>query len=316
MRWAVLGALLLAAPGAGACSGGSSAVTPDGGEAGDLVGAFSVLLNEALDGTPAYASIIGNVHSGPTPSAVQLNVSDTAGDCQLSKPLAHVCGSGCGGTAVCVADGVCQNNPTLEDVGAVTVSGVAKATGEKTVMLTSVNGNYSVTADDEPAYPPFSEGDDVEVDATGGKYPAFSIRAKAIAPLVLPAGTVTVQRNQPVPLKWTAAGAAATSKIHVKLEISHHGGLKGQIDCDTTDTGTLEISASLVTELVDLGYSGYPSITVSRSAIGSTTIAPGRVELRLGEDIIRDVQIPGLVSCTGDADCPTGQTCQTDLQCK
>ncbi|HEX3695720.1 MAG TPA: hypothetical protein VH374_10050 [Polyangia bacterium] len=310
------GALLLAALCADACSGGSSASIPDGGDAGDPVGAFSVLLNEALDGTPAYVLIVGNVHSGPTPLAVQLTVSDTAGSCQLSKPVAYACGSGCGGTAVCVADGVCQNSPTLEDVGAVTVSGVAKAMGDKTVMLTSVNGNYSPTADEEPAYPPFSEGDDVEVDATGGKYAAFSIRAKAIAPLVLPADTVTVQRNQPVSLKWTAAGAAATSKIHVKLEISHHGGLKGQIDCDTTDTGALDISGSLVTELVDLGYSGYPSITVSRSAIGSTTIALGRVDLRVGEDIIRDVQIPGLVSCTADADCPTGQTCQTDLQCK
>jgi Cys-rich repeat protein len=28
------------------------------------------------------------------------------------------------------------------------------------------------------------------------------------------------------------------------------------------------------------------------------------------------VEIPGLVSCLEDADCPTGQTCQDDLKCE
>ena len=69
-------------------------------------------------------------------------------------------------------------------------------------------------------------------------------------------------------------------------------------------------------QLLDLGVAGYPSVIVTRSATGTTTIAPGRVDLVVSSMVERPVTIPGLTSCTSDADCTGGQTCQSDLTCK
>jgi hypothetical protein len=67
---------------------------------------------------------------------------------------------------------------------------------------------------------------------------------------------------------------------------------------------------------LNLGVAGFPTVVVTRSATGSTTIAPGRVDLVVSSTIERSVEIAGLTSCTADTDCQPGQTCQSDLTCK
>ena len=47
--------------------------------------------------------------------------------------------------------------------------------------------------------------------------------------------------------------------MEVLLEISHHGGRKGQLVCRTDDNGSLMIPAELVTELINLGWKDPPS---------------------------------------------------------
>lgn len=304
-----------AATGGGA---GAAATTGSGGTTGDpnaIVGSFNVSLVEAMGATAAQTKIIGVVRDGPQPEAVTFIKGTTDGGCALYTPHIPFCSTPCGGSAACVADDTCQAYPAAKDVGTVTVGGVANSTGAATFPLTLVGGNYSAVGV-VPSYPPFAEGADVSVTASGGVYGPFSLHAKGVAPLVLGADTFTLQRGQPLVVTWTAAGAAGDSTIQVKLDISHHGGTKGQILCQTADSGSLTIGASLVTMLVDLGISGYPSIIVTRSAVGSAAIAPGRVRLLLSEDVERYIQIPGLMSCQSDADCPTGKTCQEDLQCK
>ena len=77
-----------------------------------------------------------------------------------------------------------------------------------------------------------------------------------------------------------------------------------------------KIPAALVTKLLSLGVAGFPTVVVTRQWIGSTTIAPGRVDLVISSSLERTVTIDGLVSCTDTVDCPDGQTCQSDLTCK
>jgi len=127
---------------------------------------------------------------------------------------------------------------------------------------------------------------------------------------------ITVESGKPLPISWTAPGKAGQTRIYVKLDISHHGGTKGMIECDADDTGSLELPSALVTKLLELGVAGYPTIIVARRATGSTTIAQGRVDLVISSQIEQAVVIPGLTSCTADTDCPMGQTCQSDLTCK
>ena len=94
----------------------------------------------------------------------------------------------------------------------------------------------------------------------------IAIRAdeKGFAP-----SSITLEKDKPLTLTWTAKGASADSTIHVHLDISHHGGTKGQIECDTADSGSLTIGASLVTQLVNLGVAGFPTVRLTRSSVGS-----------------------------------------------
>jgi hypothetical protein len=119
-----------------------------------------------------------------------------------------------------------------------------------------------------------------------------------------------------VTLSWTAPRAGG-GKVHVKLDISHHGGSKGRIECDADDTGAIELPATLVSELLQLGAAGFPTVIVTRKGpVGSAVLAPGRVELTVSSEAEHAVLVPGIVSCTDSSECPMGQTCQPDLTCK
>ncbi|MGK3995493.1 hypothetical protein [Sorangium sp. So ce1024] len=91
---------------------------------------------------------------------------------------------------------------------------------------------------------------------------------------------------------------------------------EGELECTAEDTGSLELPASLVTQLLDLGVAGVPSILVARKAVGSTTIAQGRVDLVISSQVERPVEIAGLPSCHDDSEFPEGQACQSDLTCQ
>jgi len=76
------------------------------------------------------------------------------------------------------------------------------------------------------------------------------------------------------------------------------------------------VSAALVSKLLSLGVAGFPTVKVTRQAIGATTISAGRVELVVSSLVEQGVSIDGLNSCTDSVQCPQGQTCQSDLTCK
>jgi hypothetical protein len=335
LRPSIVGfAVALASGVLAACSSGGSATNANGGSGGGatggggnggatgtadaIVGTFSIILKS--DTPPAITGVSGKVYDGPTPELLGWTVAAKDGDCTLSTPTVPFCSQACVG-GVCVADETCRPNPAAKDVGAVTLSGVKTQTGAASLSLVKTTTLAYVDGPDSPppAYPPFDEGADVALRASGGAYGAFEIHAKGIAPLVVSDAALVVERNKPLALSWTAKGAASDATIHVLVDLSHHAGSKGKIECDTADSGALTISAALVTQLVNLGVAGYPKVEVMRVTSGSTTIAPGRVILKLSHNAVREAMIPGLVSCSdigAGTGCPSGQTCQTDLTCK
>jgi hypothetical protein len=235
----------------------------------------------------------------------------------LLRPRVPFCNTPCGGSAVCVENDTCRAYPKAQSVGTVLVKGIRTTAGASEFSMTAVANNYQPAADLTLPYPPFDEGAAISVTSSGGAYAPFTVSAKGIRPLeLLTTGTVIVTSNQPIAVMWNPPGISGLAKIHFKLDISHHGGSKGEIDCDTEDTGSLVVPASLVTQLVGLGVAGFPSFLITRTSVGSTAIAPGRVDLTVFSDVERVVQVPGYVDCTEDSACPTGQTCQPDLVCK
>jgi hypothetical protein len=302
--------------GAGGAGGHAS-----GGQSGDKtrsdapVGYFTVSLVPPDDNNASgRTTLLGKVNDGPTPAAVVWTPGPNTDGCHLSKPRVPFCNTPCGGTAVCIEDDVCQPYPTALNVGTVHVTGVKTAAGASDFSMQPIANSYQAPAGTQLAYPAFEPADAIKFEASGGSGESFSLSAKGVAPLALTSGDLSLQSGQALHLAWTA-GNADLAQIHVKLDISHHGGSKGMIECDTTDDGTLDIPAALMTDLLALGVAGYPTIIVTRQAQGSATITPGTVTLTVSSQVETPVTVPGLVSCGDDTDCPTGKTCQKDLSC-
>lgn len=300
--------------------GGTSAPPsdPSVGDPAVLAGTFliSLVAPDNTLGTAGYTSLVGKVADGPTPSTLIFTETSSSGACKLKKPRVPFCETACTGGAICVDDNKCQAYPVAKSVGTVRATGIRTAAGETEFTMDPIGGSYQPGGASLP-YPAFAEGAPLTLTSSGGAYAPFTLTASGIAPLELLTQQIPVAANQAVSLSWTPPGTAGASQIHVKLDISHHGGTKGMIECDTADSGSLTIAASLITDLVSLGTAGYPTIVVTRSATpGSAVIAPGRVELSVVSAVERAVQVPGVISCSDSSQCTGGKTCQADLTCK
>lgn len=323
-------ALLLLPLAAGAGCGGGSSASPDastgsagtgsagtggagsgGADPNAIVGTFVINLKE----DPNATVITGAVKNGKKQELVIYEPTTKDGSCTLYKPRVPFCSPACASPLVCVEDDTCRAQPENQDVGTVTVKGLKTTAGGTSFELTKL-ADLSYSTAESLMFPPFDEGADVSIESTGGAYAPFSMHAKGIAPLIVPTTEIPIEKNKPLVLTWTPKGAASDATIHVMIDLSHHGGTKGRIECDVPDTGSLTIAATLVTPLMNLGFSGYPSYDITRSSVGTASLAHGKVQLSVQKFLQRYLSIPGLVSCTDDTDCPTGKTCQTDLQCK
>jgi hypothetical protein len=315
-RLALLALLLPPLPAATAGCSGASGGTPAGasGNGDALVGGFEISL--LTDLPPPAATITGVVKAGPRLAEVIWERAASDGTCVLLEPRIPFCSPACGSGAVCVEDGVCKPSPANVGVGTVTVSGIKTAAGDTEVPLSATGASSYNSLATTLAFPPFDEGAELAVTATGGASAAFSVHAKGIAPLVVPEGTLPLERDKPLPLGWAPKEDVSDATIHVHVDLSHHGGTKGKLECDVPDVGSFTIPALLVTQLVNLGVSGFPAVQLTRSSVGVTVTPLGKIQLAATHSVQRLLTVPGHLSCAADDQCPTGQSCQPDLQCQ
>ncbi|WP_437691847.1 hypothetical protein [Sorangium sp. So ce176] len=302
-------------------SGGSGGATGEG-DPTRLIGAFQVRSSPAApsqEGAPeatGTTAVLGKIYDGTTPSQIIWELAAEEGSCRLLKPRVPFCDQPCGGSAVCVEDDTCQAYPGAHSAGDVTVLGLNLESGEASFVMKPTANNYQPPAGVKLGYPPADEGQTVRLEASGDFFSAFTVESKGVSPMQLLNDTIRLEPDQDVQLTWAPPGQAGISEVHVKLDISHHGGTKGMIECSAEDTGSLDLPASLVTQLLDLGVAGFPTIIVTRRAVGATTISHGRIDLVISSQIEQSVVIAGLTSCNDTSQCPEGQTCQPDLTCQ
>lgn len=269
--------------------------------------------------------MLGKVSDAPLPPVRDWDLAETEGDCELLIPNVPFCDPGCGAD-ICRPGNECIPYPVGQNVGQVTLSGVQLESGETSLVLKEVAKNYQPPPNTSFAFPPFAEGDEVSVVAVGADYPGFELVAPAVAPLVFTSDDFALEEGKAFELTWEAAADSDQSRVHLKLDLSHHGGTKGKIECDTADDGALTISSEMMTELIGLGVAGFPTIELTRQSSATASIPQGRVELVVSAFAGQGVTIAGVESCTqttceDSADsqcipCPEGLMCQSDLTCQ
>ncbi|MBN1577744.1 MAG: hypothetical protein JW913_14385 [Chitinispirillaceae bacterium] len=277
-------------------------------------GAFWVRLFAAVTDSasenPAHTRIEGKINDGPSPPNIVFEEVMTIGDCKLLKALYPSCDD-CGSSATCVAKDSCQPKPSSYSVGNVTVNGL-KNNGSKItftiepfIMPFSTDYQMINVALD---YPPFSEGDTVTLAAAGSEFASpFTLTARGIAPLNVSKDSVVLEDNKPITLKWDPPSMAGVSTISVRINVSYHGGTKGEIQCDCADDGELTVPAELLDKLMAWGFAGWPVADITRKSVGVDETA--KTELVVESMVTKGLFIPGVISCNDSTECPEGQKC-------
>jgi hypothetical protein len=294
---------------AGNASSGSGGTSSDaGGSAnagssaadGEAFGSFKIVLHEELAEAAAHASATGQLFDAAT-TAMTSKVDSESGDCTLLVPDVPACRA-CDG--VCVTDGDCQPAPRPIDAGEVAIEGLAGGG----VKLTRDRRMFFYQAAAALPFPPCQEGADVTLAG-----PDFDATVQCVAPLVLiTQEPVVVKTGSAVQLEWAPPEDSASSRIAIKLDISHHGGKKGEIACDVPDTGSFALPEALVSKLISLGVAAQPTIGLKREA---TAAARGRTSVRftIVSPVERAVDT-GFRSCVGGEACPEGTTCDSNTE--
>ncbi|HVJ16420.1 MAG TPA: hypothetical protein VM686_13355 [Polyangiaceae bacterium] len=286
-----------------ACSSEDSD-SPDGGTTTDdsLHGGVVVTFAAPTDDQDGYATILGRFFDGATPNAIPLELDMEQDGCELLVPALPFCNTPCA-PDVCTADDVCTPYPAPTSVGTLVIDGLGSQ-----LMLQPASSMVVYQAP-SLAFPPCEEG--AAVSATGD---GVALEAECIAPLELSGpDPIPVSSGEAVQVEWLPAAAAASSRIRIGLDISHHGGSKGEISCDVPDTGSFAIPEPLVTKLISLGLAGYPTISVNRVSAGTDASKPN-ASLVLTAGVERAVDT-GVTSCQDDVECADGQSCLPERVC-
>jgi hypothetical protein len=289
----------------GCSSGGDSGTGGQSGAAGGpsdsaLYGRIAVQLKEEESYTDFAAAFRDGIFPPPSDKGPLVASMSEAG-CELLVPVG--CDTPCEASSWCTGKNQCTPKSTVINAGPLALTGL----GGADLDLEPQGNVYAISP--TLAFPACSEGASVTVQAS-----QFSLAGSCIAPLeVTTAPPVRASAGNSIDLAWTPPDEAG-ARVQIVVEISHHGGFKGEIDCDVPDTGSFSVPEPLVTALNDLGRAGYPTIAVTRKSRATAARAPN-VALEISSTVVLAADT-GVVSCAGDQDCMAPETCQPTRICQ
>jgi len=309
MRRGILAAIGLAIAGCGGGAGAPDAAVmpPDAGpysyrtcELATRVGDFKI----QLEGS--FTAVSGVVYSGVAAADVPIQVR-AEGDCRLLQRRNLFCDPPCDGQSTCGEDRRCIPAPVGRGAGTVSISGLAAPV---TMMPSSIGQHYDYT---KLPHPGFQPGAQVLLWAAGGEVPPFVLQGRGVLPLELAGDTPVLAPGKDLELRWNA-GPAGPARIAFQIEIDQHGMSKASLQCEVSDQGATTVGAALIDDLIKLGTSGFPKVTVTRRTADATMSAAGCIELQVMSAVERPLAVSGHHPCRSDADCPAGKTCETKIQ--
>ena len=164
-------------------------------------------------------------------------------------------------------------------------------------------------------HPGYLAGADLLLVAQGEELEGFSLRGFGVAPLEMTQESVTLSGGQGLALTWATSGAETHTRLRITLNVNNHGSTSAWLACEVEDSGAFTIPAALLDALQAIGVSGFPSLSLARQSVDAVRLAPGCVEFAVRSERDLSITIDGLKSCTRDAQCPSGQSCGSDLAC-
>jgi hypothetical protein len=271
----------------------------------ERVGSFRLYLGE--DRT----IFSGAVSNGVAPGALS-RVIAAEGSCELLGPPSLLCSTPCGSGMTCAGDDNCVPSPMKVSAGAIGVSGLLAPLD---VNPNGITLDYSSTIFDP--FPAFETGAAIELSAEGEEVGAFTLNASGVSAMVSPDSVISVASGSGALFTWDASTAnPSQANVFISFTVNAHGSVTGWIECTAEDTGSFEIPAGLVTQLIELGLSGFPRARLGRRSTDTAAVEAGCVDLSVSSEVTINLEVDGLTSCNADTDCPEGETCSPDLACR
>ncbi len=163
----------------------------------------------------------------------------------------------------------------------------------------------------ELGFPAFEPGDRIDL-LVDGSSAAVAVGIDDLVPLDT---ELALDGGQDATLTWTPTAADADTRLRVTVDIANPGGTPAKIVCEAPDAGELVIPAALVDGLLDIGWSGFPSVTLIRQSSDAVSTDEGCFDFAVRSLVALSVEIDGLISCSDSDDCPDTLECQSDLTC-
>jgi len=293
-------------PGDGDGDGDGDTAGPSGiaCDRSERIGSFALTL------ASSYTTFRGAVASGVSPSGVP-EILGSEGSCELLGARNLFCATPCASGTVCAGDNQCVPEALKVSAGVVTVSGLNAPISEEPNGITL---DYNKSLNDP--YPAFDVDAAITLTAAGDESEGFTLSGEGVGLITSVDDIVHVTPGMPVDLTWEASGSSANSSVDISLSVNAHGGTAAWIQCAASDAGAFTIPAEILQDLVDLGLSGFPRVTLTRRTVDSTSISTGCVDFSVASSVMLDVSVAGLVSCNMDEECPDGEACNSFLFCE
>ncbi len=268
----------------------------------DDLGGF--LVKSVVDET----TVEGTVADGVIPASV-LEEIGAEGDCRVLRRNNPYCSPTCDPGEVCDFDGTCLPYPANQDLGTVTLTGMVQPVTME--PLFPGNSYYDTTL----PHPGFVPGSLLSLEMAGGIYGPVSLYGVGVEPLDMAGVSWKIESGVALDLTWPApTGPIQRSEVRVSLSIDQHGVSPSALSCRFDDDGSGSVPAAMMSLLVDVGVTGFPTGSIERLTGDRVEVSAGCFDLKVSEPRTVSVDVVGHTPCIADPDCPAGQSCNLELQ--
>lgn len=270
---------------------------------GERIGRF-VLQRDVLE---TYIS--GNVREGVLPSEATMTELDASGSCRLMRSHTPQCDPLCTAEQACHPEDGCIPYPNSQSVGSIEVGGLFQP------LTLDPRGDSNRYFDTDLLHPAYEIGMPIALRAPGDTLAGFELFGSGVSELELDADEIwPIDPSRAFDVRWPVGGDLDIVGVRLEILIDQHGTSPAHIECDFADEGDAQVPGKLITQLFELGISGFPSMAIARRSIDSVTTADGCVEFEVSSQRIIALEIDGHTACLSDDDCPDDQVCDQALE--